>query len=109
MVVGLTVIAAVVAYVLHRYVPPPPAVSVVLCPLHMVAVDGVIDAVGVLMVIFTPLSVPVTEGLLATTLILYTVPDAVPAGITALIVPEVVAVRVPMLVGVAKLPDALLN
>ena len=35
MVVGLTVILAVVAPVLHRYVAPPLAVNVVLSPLHI--------------------------------------------------------------------------
>ena len=36
--VGLTVIAAVVAEVLHKYEVPPDAVRVVLCPLQIVLV-----------------------------------------------------------------------
>ena len=59
MVVGLTVIAAVVADVLHRYVPPPLAVSVVLCPLQMVALVGLIAAVGALFTVTDLLAVAV--------------------------------------------------
>ena len=44
--VGETVIAAVVAVLLHAYVPPPLAVSVVEDPLQTAAVAGVIEAVG---------------------------------------------------------------
>ena len=44
-VVGLTVIAAVVAVVLHKYEVPPLAVNVVLLPLQIVVVP-LIDGVG---------------------------------------------------------------
>jgi hypothetical protein len=44
--VGFTVIAAVAAPVLHKYVPPPLAVKVVELPLQIVFVP-VIDAVGI--------------------------------------------------------------
>lgn len=44
--VGLTVIAAVVAVVLHKYDVPPDAVNVVLCPLHIAIEEGVTEAVG---------------------------------------------------------------
>ena len=43
--VGLSVIAAVVSPVLHKYVPPPLAVKVVLFPLQIIVVP-VIDGVG---------------------------------------------------------------
>jgi hypothetical protein len=55
---------------------------------------------------FVPLSEPVVTGLLATTLILYPVPNVVPAGNTAEMVPLVVLVKVPMLTGDVKLPVA---
>lgn len=45
LVVGETVMAAVVAPLLHRYVPPPLAVKVVVVPLHTLVLPE-IDAVG---------------------------------------------------------------
>ena len=56
-----------------------------------------------------PLSEPVTEGVLLTTLILYPEPAVVFDGIVAGIVPDEVADRVPILTGLAKLPLALLS
>ena len=62
------------------------------------------------MVMFTPLSVPVTTGDELTTLIRYAVPAAVPQGMVQLIVPELaVLASVPMLTGEAKLPAAFDN
>ena len=55
---------------------------------------------------FTPLSLPVTTGLLETTLTRYPVPDACPPGIVALIVPAAVEVIVPIVTGLANEPLA---
>ncbi len=55
------------------------------------------------------LDAPVTEGKLQSILILYPVPEAVPAGIVTLIFPDGLvpsAVAVPILTGEAKLPLA---
>ena len=56
-----------------------------------------------------PLSVPVVEGFEATTRILYPVPPTVEDGIVAEIVPGLAPFSVPMLVGLPKLPEELLN
>ena len=49
-------------------------------------------------------TLPVTEGLELTTRILYPEPVAVFDGIVAAIVPEEVELKVPMFIGLAKLP-----
>jgi hypothetical protein len=49
----------------------------------------------------------VTDGVLPTTRILYPVPVLVPLGSVAEMVPAVVCVSVPILVGLEKLPDEL--
>jgi hypothetical protein len=63
---------------------------------------------GVLMVISTTF-VDIVFGLEALTLILYPDPGVVPAGIVAMIVPLALPARVPIFVGLEKLPDALLS
>ena len=57
----------------------------------------------------TELSEPVIEGVLEITRILYPVPDKVPAGIVAAIVPAAILVNVPIFTGVVKIPEALDN
>ncbi len=51
-----------------------------------------------------PLLLPVVAGLEPTTLIRYAVPAVLPAGICALMLPEVVELSVPIFTGLAKLP-----
>lgn len=65
--------------------------------------------VGAAMLRFEPLSGLVVDGALATTRIRYAVPLATVEGNVALIVPAAVAVRVPIEVGVVKLPLPSLN
>ena len=67
-------------------------------------------AVGTaLIVMFVPLLLPVTTGLLDTTLIRYPVPAVAFAGMVILMVPLVVAGKVPMAIGEVKLPVASLS
>ena len=66
----------------------------------IVGADGVAT-----IVMFTPLSVPITPGLLLTTLILYIVPPVVVQGIVQEIVPELrVLDKLPMFTGEPKPP-----
>lgn len=59
---------------------------------------------------FTPLSLPVTDGVELITRMRYPLPVTVPQGIVAVIVPEfAVLVSVPIEVGAAKLPAAFDN
>ncbi len=62
-----------------------------------------------LIIIFVPLSDPVTAGAFEITLILYAEPPATPAGIVPVIVPDVEEVKVPIAVGEAKDPAELDN
>ena len=55
---------------------------------------------------FTPLSLPVKDGLLDTTRMRYPEPDDCPTGIVALMVPESWEAREPMMTGEAKEPTA---
>ena len=59
-----------------------------------------------LIVRFEPLLLPVIAGVELTTLILYAVPEACVKGIDAVIVPALIAVRVPIVTGLVKLPEA---
>jgi hypothetical protein len=61
------------------------------------------------MVKLIALLVPVTTGLLATTLILYPFPVAALAGIVEATVPALTEVKAPIATGLAKLPLASLN
>jgi hypothetical protein len=65
--VGLIVIAVVVAPVLHKYVPPPLAVNVVLVPLQMVVVPVIVVDGGVKILTCT-VAVPVQVPLVTVTL-----------------------------------------
>lgn len=90
------------------------AVKVTLLPLQAGLVPDVIpiltEGVTVALIVkLLPLSVPVVAGLLLTTLILYPLPVGVAPGIVAAMVPLPVEVKVPILVGLEKLPLALLN
>ena len=57
--IGLIVIAAVVELLLHKYVPPPLAVSVALDPLHIETVAGEMFAVGFALTVTVLLAVAV--------------------------------------------------
>lgn len=56
---GETVIAAVVALLLQLYAVPPPAVRVMLLPLQIVAVAGLMEAVGFWFTFTVPVAVAV--------------------------------------------------
>ena len=102
----VTVIEAVVAELLHRTEPEPLAVNIVLPQLFVTVTTGAATDV---IVIFEPLSAPIIDGELDTTLILYPVPAGVAAGIVAAIVPAFIPARVPIATGDAKLPEAFDN
>ena len=67
--------------------------------------DGTVHD-GAVILMFAPLSLPITEGLEPTTLILYAVPLKVFAGMIALIEPDVMDVTDPIVTGDEKLPAA---
>lgn len=75
-------------------------------PAHPLAAIAVGAVGGVEMVKLAPLSLPVTTGFELTTRILYPLPPVVPAGIVHEIVPALVDVNVPILIGLAKEPAA---
>jgi hypothetical protein len=56
------------------------------------------------MVISLPLSIPLNTGFELTTLIRYPLPATVFEGIVAIMVPELVELRVPIVTGEVKLP-----
>jgi hypothetical protein len=88
-----------------------PSVKVTLPPVVTDVGAPVKVAVGGLVIVITvALAVPVTTGVLLTTLIAYAVPATVPAGMVADILPEFAVLdKVPMVVGVVKEPVALDN
>ena len=69
-------------------------------------VEGAIELVTKSIVMFEPLSAAVKDGWLETTLTLYPVPVAVPAGIVPVIVPEFNVARVPRVTGELNEPLA---
>ena len=89
--------------------PPGVAESVTTPVLHLAA--GVTEgAAGIaLMLSVDVLAVPVIEGVLLTTLILYPEPVVVADGMVAVIEPATTAVSVPMFTGAVNEPAASLN
>jgi hypothetical protein len=85
------------------------AVKATLVPAQIVVAEAEMLILAVVRALITRLDVlldPTVEGLVPITLILYPVPEVVPLGITALIVPFVMLVTDPMDVGEVKLPLA---